>query len=255
MRSTDDAGSAVVAGRAVEDGSTSPDVRRGNPLFFDQKLPALRACQHTDCMSGDVSRADDSSPRPSASEQRVSHRDRDQAVEILQVAAGDGRLTVAELDERVEAALTARTAADLAALTADLPIEGMPPQAREVIQIDQRFGEGKRAGRWLVPRRMEIRLMFSDLKLDFTEAVITHDTLHIEIDLRIGGNLTLVTPAGVVVDADDVTYSRGDIKLRPVTGEEVPVRLRVVLSGRSTGGDIVARQPRRTPWQRLRRKP
>ncbi|MEU6019485.1 DUF1707 domain-containing protein [Streptomyces sp. NPDC047515] len=206
-------------------------------------------------MPGDISRAEDSSPRHQVSDQRVSHRDRDQAVEILQVAAGDGRLTVAELDERVEAALAARTASDLAALTADLPLEGMPPQAREVIQIDQRFGEGKRAGRWLVPRRMEIRLMFSDLKLDFTEAVITHDTLHIEVDLRIGGNLTLVTPPGIVVDADDVTYSRGDIKLRPVTGQDAPVRLRVVLGGKSTGGDIVARLPRRTPRQWLQRKP
>ncbi|MCW7944498.1 hypothetical protein AAW14_21385 [Streptomyces hygroscopicus] len=206
-------------------------------------------------MSGDLSRADDSSPRRPMSEQRVSHRDRDQAVEILRVAAGDGRLTAAELDERVEAAMTARTASDLAVLTADLPLEGMPPQAREVIRIDQRFGEGKRTGRWLVPRRMEIRLMFSDLKLDFTEAVIAHDTLHIEVDLRIGGNLTLVTGPGIVVDADDVTYSRGDIKVRPVTGPEAPVRLRVVLTGRSTGGDIVARLPRRTPWQLLRRKP
>ncbi|MFF9506922.1 DUF1707 domain-containing protein [Streptomyces sp. NPDC014724] len=207
-------------------------------------------------MPGDITRADDSSsPRHHVSDQRVSHRDRDQAVEILQVAAGDGRLTIAELDERVEAALAARTASDLAALTADLPLEGMPSQAREVIQIDQRFGEGKRTGRWLVPRRMQIRLMFSDLRLDFTEAVITHETLHIEVDLRIGGNLTLVTPPGIVVDADDVTYSRGDIKLRPVTGQDTPVRLRVVLSGKSTGGDIVARPPRRTPGQWLRRKP
>ncbi|MGV9242166.1 DUF1707 SHOCT-like domain-containing protein [Streptomyces sp. NPDC003710] len=205
-------------------------------------------------MSGDLSGADDSRRRP-VSEQRVSHRDRDEAVEILRVAAGDGRLTAAELEERVEAALVARTASDLAELTADLPLEGMPPQAREVIRIDQRFGEGKRAGRWLVPHRMEIRLMFSDLKLDFTEAVITHDTLHIEVDLRIGGNLTVVTGPGIVVDADDVTYSRGDIKVHPVSGPETPVRLRVVLTGRSTGGDIVARLPRRTPWQRLRRKP
>ncbi|KJY42398.1 hypothetical protein VR41_08115 [Streptomyces sp. NRRL B-1568] len=206
-------------------------------------------------MPGDISRAEVSSPRRHVPEQRVSHRDRDQAVEILRVAAGDGRLTVAELDDRVEAALAARTASDLAVLTADLPLEGMPPQAREVIRIDQRFGDGKRTGRWLVPRRMEIRLKFSDLKLDFTEAVITHDTLHIEVDLRIGGNLTLVTGPGIVVDADDVTYSRGDIRVGPATDPEAPVRLRVILTGRSTGGDIVARLPRRTPRQLLRRRP
>ncbi|NJP82557.1 hypothetical protein HCK01_35645 [Streptomyces sp. AA8] len=102
---------------------------------------------------------------------------------------------------------------------------------------------------------MEVRLKFSDLKLDFTEAVITHDVLHIEVDLCIGGNLTLVTAPGIVVDADDVTYSRGEIKIHPLPGpEEDPVRLRVLLSGRSTGGDIVARRPRRTPGQWFRRR-
>jgi hypothetical protein len=42
-------------------------------------------------------------------------------VELLRVAAGDGRLTAAELDERLDAALTARTSGKLAVLTADLP--------------------------------------------------------------------------------------------------------------------------------------
>ncbi|WP_405664412.1 DUF1707 domain-containing protein [Streptomyces sp. RK9] len=186
-------------------------------------------------------------------EQRVSHRDRDFAVEILRVAAGDGRLTGEELDERVEAALAARTASDLAELTADLPLHGMPPQAREVVRIDQRFGDSKRAGRWLVPHRMEVRLMFTDLKLDFTEAVISYDTLHIALDLRIGGNLTLVTAPGIVIDTDGITHTRGDIKITPETGPEVPTRLRVILTGRSSGGDIVARPPRRTPGQWLRR--
>ena len=35
-------------------------------------------------------------------------------VELLRVAAGDGRLTLEELDERVGAALTARTYGELA---------------------------------------------------------------------------------------------------------------------------------------------
>jgi hypothetical protein len=43
------------------------------------------------------------------------------AVDVLCAAVGDGRLTAAELDERLEGALTARTIAELATLTADLP--------------------------------------------------------------------------------------------------------------------------------------
>jgi Domain of unknown function (DUF1707) len=52
---------------------------------------------------------------------RASHADRDLAVDILCAAAGDGRLSAAELDERLDAALTAQTISELAILTADLP--------------------------------------------------------------------------------------------------------------------------------------
>ena len=57
----------------------------------------------------------------SAGELRASHEDRDRVAELLRVAAGDGRLTAEELDERLEVALTARTYGELAALTTDLP--------------------------------------------------------------------------------------------------------------------------------------
>jgi Domain of unknown function (DUF1707) len=40
---------------------------------------------------------------------RASHVDRDAVVEVLRIAAGDGRLTPTELDERLEAALTVKT--------------------------------------------------------------------------------------------------------------------------------------------------
>ena len=59
---------------------------------------------------------------------RASHVDRDRVVELLRVAAGDGRLTAEELDGRLEAALTARTYGELAALTTDLP--AIPDSAR-----------------------------------------------------------------------------------------------------------------------------
>jgi hypothetical protein len=52
---------------------------------------------------------------------RASDGDRDTTVDILCAAVGDGRLTLAELDQRVEAALSARTCTQLAALIADLP--------------------------------------------------------------------------------------------------------------------------------------
>ncbi|MFG2562886.1 DUF1707 domain-containing protein [Streptomyces sp. NPDC048496] len=217
-------------------------------------VAGLWAVHQNACMTGELRSAGDSSEHGTTPELRASDRDRDQVVEILQVAAGDGRLTAAELDERLDAALSARTTGDLAGLTADLPSEGMPPQARDLVRIDQRFGDVTRTGRWLVPRRMEIRLMFCDAKLDFTDAMITHNTLHIDVDLRVGGNLILVTRPGIEVDTDDLVRGSGDIKIRPVSGPDTPITLRVQLAGQSRGGDIIARPPRRKFSEWLRRR-
>jgi len=54
-------------------------------------------------------------------ELRVSDADRDRVAERLRGAAGEGRLTADELEERLERALSARTDAELEPLVADLP--------------------------------------------------------------------------------------------------------------------------------------
>jgi len=194
----------------------------------------------------------DPGPEP---EVRASHQDRDRVVEILRVAAGDGRLTAAELEERLEAALSARTHGELAKLTADLPASGIAAKPKDLIRIDQRFGDMSRTGHWAVPKRMEIRLKAGDAKIDFTEAVITHDTLRIDLDLGWGADLVFVVRPGIVVDADDLSVRRGDVKVRPAGDKHTPVILRVELSGRVHGGNVVVRLPRRTFGQWLRRAP
>jgi hypothetical protein len=52
---------------------------------------------------------------------RASDAEREAVVEQLQRALAQGRLTVAEFDERVQAAYAARTLGALADLTRDLP--------------------------------------------------------------------------------------------------------------------------------------
>jgi hypothetical protein len=184
---------------------------------------------------------------------RASHADRDRTVEALRDAAGDGRLSASELDERVEAALAARTGSELVALTVDLPAEpGRQP--KDLVRIDQRFGDVARTGRWVVPKRIEINVTAGDVTLDFTEAVITHGTLHIEVDLGIGADLVLITRPGIAVDVDDLTVRMGDVKIRAAGGHG-PVALMIVMSGRVRGGNVVARFPRRTFGQWLRRQP
>lgn len=52
---------------------------------------------------------------------RISDADRHRVSELLRAAAGEGRLDISELDERLEATYAAKTYADLVPLTADLP--------------------------------------------------------------------------------------------------------------------------------------
>ncbi|HZB48248.1 MAG TPA: DUF1707 domain-containing protein [Mycobacteriales bacterium] len=60
------------------------------------------------------------------SDVRVSDADRERVAAILRGAAGQGLLTLAEVDERLAAVYAARYRADLAPLSADLPDGGRP---------------------------------------------------------------------------------------------------------------------------------
>ncbi|MDA0182299.1 DUF1707 domain-containing protein [Solirubrobacter phytolaccae] len=63
---------------------------------------------------------------------RAGDDDRERVVGLLHRHAQAGRLEPIELDERVEAALTAKTFRELEQLTRDLPDETRSPQARAV---------------------------------------------------------------------------------------------------------------------------
>jgi hypothetical protein len=82
--------------------------------------------------------------------QRASDADRDIAADILCAAVGDGRLTLDELDDRLGAALSARTTIELAALIADLPGRPCAP-ARPPGRSDQAArSRWPAASRWSV---------------------------------------------------------------------------------------------------------
>jgi hypothetical protein len=61
---------------------------------------------------------------------RVSHADREHVIEMLKAAFVQDRLTKDELDTRVGQAFTSRTYAELAAVTADLPVPARPIAAQ-----------------------------------------------------------------------------------------------------------------------------
>ena len=163
----------------------------------------------------------------------------------------DGRLTTEEFSGRVEAALSARTLGELAALKADLPVvagtgaSALPEPVKDVVRIDQRGGSFARTGRWVVPRRLEMRPSWCHVTLDFTSAVITQPALLIDMKMR-GGSLVLVVGDGMSVDADalKVRYTKIEI---PGLAPDVPGGFRVTLVGRMRYGAIEVRSTTATP--------
>jgi hypothetical protein len=203
-------------------------------------------------MSAELSRGGGASGADASLDLRASHADRDRVVDVLTVAAGDGRLTAQELDERVEAALSARTRGELGVLTADLPTVdggtvdgGGPAEAKDVVRIEQRGGSARRGDGWVVPRRLEIESEWGDVTLDFTAAVITHGTLVVDLDMR-GGTLKVLTRQGVVVDTDSLVVDYAKVRSRAAHESRVPVELRVEIRGRMRFGRVVVRPQRRT---------
>jgi hypothetical protein len=176
---------------------------------------------------------------------RAYDADRDRVVEVLCGAAGDGRLAAEEFDERLEAALSSRTLDELAVLTADLAGEpgrsgAATVQAKDVIRIGKRGGSVRRCGRWMVPRRLELRSSWCDVMLDFTDAVITRDTLLIDMDVR-GGSLILLVRPGTVADAGSLTVRDTEVMLGPSAEPDAQAIFRVHLTGRMRYGKLEAR--------------
>ncbi|MFJ6633551.1 DUF1707 domain-containing protein [Streptomyces sp. NPDC091376] len=212
-------------------------------------------------MSGEMSPTGKRSDSGSSPELRASHADRDRVVDVLRIAAGDGLLTADELDERLEAALSARNLSELAPLTADLPpvsaTGGLTgAEVKDVVRIEQvHSGAVERVGRWVVPRRLELAVQWCEVTLDFTDAVITQDTLRIDVDM-VGKTLKLVTRPGIVVDTDGLQLVHSGVTYRRTpTNPGTPVILRVELVGLKAHGRVVVRPARRTFAQWLLRRP
>jgi hypothetical protein len=207
-------------------------------------------------------------PGPSP-EMRASDADRDRVIDVLRAAAGEGRLTADEFEERTQAVLSARTFGELAAFTADLPAPGhyvpsapghyvpsapghyvpsttpaaAPP---EEIRIAQKGGSVSRTGHWAVPQRIDLRTSWCDVTLDFTDAVLTHTTLFIDMKMR-GGTLRMVAGPGIVVDAEGLTVRYTEVEMRSSAEPGAKVVLRVELVGRMRYGRIEVQRPGRAP--------
>src|SRR5262245_50136102 len=111
----------------------------------------------------------------------MSDVERERIVERLQVAVGEGRLTLEEFEQRVDGVLAARTFGDVEPYTADLPAVPEPIAAppREYAELRATASDLKRRGTWVVPRQLFVFNKAGSVKLDFTAAVIGHRVVEI----------------------------------------------------------------------------
>ena len=137
-------------------------------------------------------------------------------------------------------ALSARTLGELAVLTADLPDA---PAAKEVLVIRQHAGRYAQEGRWLVPARIELRTQMCRVTLDFTHAVITSGGLRIDADM-VHGKLLIVSPPGIVINADGLALTYSKLKLRSKNAA-ADSRLRIELAGSLVHAKVIEQRPHR----------
>jgi hypothetical protein len=146
--------------------------------------------------SNDSSRAP---AQPSADElalrRRVSDLEREDVAEVLREAAGEGRLSYTELEDRLESVYGAKTYGELIEITSDLP-NGLAAPTQYGVQtagyqgatavevgpvINVFLSDTKRIGGWLAARRQEVHAVLGDVTLDYTEAQIPFDEVYLDV--------------------------------------------------------------------------
>jgi hypothetical protein len=155
---------------------------------------------------------------------RASDAEREATVARLREAAAEGRLTVEELDERIDAAYGASTRAELEPLTADLP-EGSAPTGRVerggggTSFLLGLLGAGDRRGRWRVAERVTVINVLGGADLDLREATLAAGEVTIRVFSILGGS-DIIVPDDVQVELSSFALLGGDeLKL---TGPEPP---------------------------------
>jgi hypothetical protein len=158
---------------------------------------------------------------PDPGTMRVSDAERDEVATILRDAAGEGRLDLDELEERLERTYAARTYDDLTPIVADLPAGRRPavapgavaPAGAEALELDQTMGNIVRRGQWRVPPRISIRNPGGNTTLDFRAAEFTSRVVDIHISAS-WGVATLIVPHGVTAEVDVATSWMGSVDNR-----------------------------------------
>jgi hypothetical protein len=182
---------------------------------------------------------------PERREMRISDADRDNVASILRDAAGEGRLDLEELDERLSAVYAAKTYGDLEPITRDLP---SPSDVTAPAPRGDRFGGTptstmgvailsgfERKGSWVVPETFNAVAFCGGGVIDLREARFSGPQVTIRAYAVMGGIQVLV-PEDAEVHVGGLGIMGGfDTR---ATGAGRPGAPRIVVTGVAFWGGV-----------------
>ncbi|MFD6172607.1 DUF1707 SHOCT-like domain-containing protein [Streptomyces coeruleorubidus] len=194
------------------------------------------------------------SPRlASSGELRASHDDREAVVEQLRDAAAEGRIDLDELDSRLEQALTSKTYAELAVLTADLPRLNSSEIRPPLVLKGGMYGASRGPGRWEVPGHVIARGGVGGVKIDFTRVECRLKEVAVEAYGEAAG-VTIVVPDGWAVDTSGMDPGVGGLTDK-TTPDRLPGTPLIRLTGSGGMAGVVIRHPNRRERRKLDSNP
>ncbi len=175
---------------------------------------------------------------------RIADADRERAATRLNQALAEGRITLAELEERLTVVYAARYERDLVAPLVDLPaLASAAPvpvtPAGPALVLKAGMSTIKRTGVWDVPARLRVQSGMGSVVLDFCDAAIPHPVVEIELELG-AGSAKLLVPDGATANVDDVVPGMGSVKSR-VPSSPRPGSPHFVVHGRTGMGSVTVR--------------
>jgi hypothetical protein len=183
---------------------------------------------------------------------RVSDNDREHAAEVLREAAGQGRINMDELDERLGLAYAAKTYADLAVVIRDLPQAGQPanrpaavsriggtPRSRFSVAV---MSGAQRMGHWVVPAKYVSVAVMGGIELDLRDAQFAEPEVTLHAYTLMGG-IQITVPEDVEVDVSGLAFMGGFD--HHASGPGVPGAPRVRVLGFALMGGVEVRRKAR----------
>ena len=207
---------------------------------------------------------------PDPASLRASDKDRESAAEVLREAAGEGRLSMTELDERLDAVYEAKTYAELEPIIRDLPHRVIAPDAAAVqasppASAVERSGAKpasgsaiavmsgfSRKGDWVVPANFTAVVVMGGGELDLRDAKFSAPVVNIHAT-AIMGAIAIYVPDDAEVQVTGVGLL-GVFEHGP-TGAGRPGGPKIHIGGVAFWGAVdVRRKPYESKGARKRRE-